>query len=88
MTLSLVYSFNNLELDDFEENLELIDLEHDDLDLFSILCITSPSLNQLWTLWFNENTSSSISANHNSSVQLSSKSIISWLISLTNMSLN
>ena len=47
MTLSLVYSFNNLELDDFEENLELIDLEHDDLDLFSILCITSPSLNQL-----------------------------------------
>ena len=68
MALSLVDSFDDLELDDLDDDLELVDLEHDDLDFFSILCISSPSLNQLWTLCLNENTFSSMSVNYNSPV--------------------
>ena len=36
-------------------------MEHDDLDFFSVLCISSPSLNQLWTLCLHEKTLSSMS---------------------------
>ena len=68
MALSLVDSFDNLELDDLDDDLELVDLEHDYLDFFSIPCISSPSLSQLWTLCLNEDTFSSMSVNHNSSV--------------------
>ena len=81
MALSLVDSVDDLELVDLDDDLKLVDLEHDDLDFFSILCISSPSLNQLWILCLNENTFSLMSVNHNSFVQLSSNSIISWLIS-------
>ena len=57
MSLSLVSSFDDLELDDLDDDLELIDLERDDLDFFfSILCISSPSLNQLRTLCLTEDT--------------------------------
>ena len=65
MALSLVNSFNDLELDDLDD-LEHVDLKHD-LNFFSILSILSPALNQLLTLCLNENTFSSISVNHNSS---------------------
>ena len=34
MSLSLVTSFDDLELDDLDDDLELIDLERDDLDFF------------------------------------------------------
>ena len=68
MALSLVDSFDDSELDDLDHDLEPVDLEHHDLDFFSILCISSPSLNQLWILCLNENTFSSMSVNHNSSV--------------------
>ena len=67
MALSLVDSFNDLELDDLDDDLELVDLQHDDLDFFSILCISFP-LNQLWIFCLNENTFSSVSVNHNSSL--------------------
>ena len=61
-------SFDDLELDDLDDDLELVDLEHDDFDFFfSVLCISSSSLNQLWTLCLNENTFSAMSVNHNSS---------------------
>ena len=56
MSLSLVGRFDDLELDDLDDDLELIDLERDYLDFFSILCISSPSLNQLWTLCLTEDT--------------------------------
>ena len=68
MAVSLVDSFDDLELDDLDDDLELVDLEHDDIDFFSILCISSASFNQLWILCLNENTFSSLSVNHNSSV--------------------
>ena len=55
MTLSLVDRLNNLEHDDLDDDLEFEDLEHD-LDFFSILCFSSPSFNQLWTLCLNEST--------------------------------
>ena len=48
MALSLVDSFDDLELDDLDDDLELVDLEHDYLDFSSIPCILSPSLSQLW----------------------------------------
>ena len=60
MALSLFDSLDDLELDDQDDDLELVELEHDDLDFFSILCILSPSLNQLWILCLNENTFSSM----------------------------
>ena len=66
MAFSLVDSFDDLDLDDLNNDLELVDLEHDDLDFFSVLCISSPFLDQLWTLLLNENTFSSMSMNHNS----------------------
>ena len=47
MALSLVDSFDDLELDDLDDDLELADLEHDYLDFFSISCISTPSLSQL-----------------------------------------
>ena len=62
MALSLVDGFDDLELDDLDDDVELVDLEHDEL------CIPSPFRNQLWTLCLYENTFSSISMNHNSSV--------------------
>ena len=68
MALSLVDSFDDLELDNLDADLELLDLEHDDLDFLSFLCILSPSFNQLRPLYLNENAFSSISVNHNSSV--------------------
>ena len=68
MALSLVDSFSDLELDDLYDDLELVDLEHDNLDFLCILYISSPCLNQLWILCLNENTFSSRSVNHNSSV--------------------
>ena len=46
MALSLVDSFDDLELDDLNDELELVDLEHDDLNFFSIIYISPPSLNQ------------------------------------------
>ena len=66
MALSLVNSFNDLELNDLDD-LEHVDLEHN-LNFFSILSILFPALNQLLTLCLNENTFSSISVNHNSCV--------------------
>ena len=60
MALSLFDSLDDLELDDLDDDLELVELEHHDLDFFSILCILSPSLNQLWILCLNENTFSSM----------------------------
>ena len=66
MAFSLVGSFGDLELDDLNNDLELVDLEHDDLGFFAVLCISSPFLGQLWTLFLNENTFSSMSVNHNS----------------------
>ena len=68
MALSLVDSFDDLELDDLDDDLELVDVEHDDLHFFSILYISSPSFNQLWTLCINGNTFSSMSVNDNSFV--------------------
>ena len=65
MALSLVDGFDDLELDDLDDDVELVDLEH---DFFSVLCISSPSRNELWTLCLYENTFSSKSMNHNSSV--------------------
>ena len=59
MAFSLADSFDDLEFDNLDDDLELVDLEHDGLDFFSILCISSPSLNQLWILYLNENTFSS-----------------------------
>ena len=68
MAFSLVDSFDDLELDDLNNDSEFVDLEHDDLDFFSILCISSAFLDQLLTLFLNENTFSSVSVNHNSYV--------------------
>ena len=68
MAFSLVDSFDDLELDDLNNDLEFVDLEHDDLDFFSILFISSAFLDQLLTLFLNENTFSSVSVNHNSYV--------------------
>ena len=38
------------ELDNLDDGLELVDLEHDDFNFFSVFCGSSPSFNQLWTL--------------------------------------
>ena len=34
MTLSLVDSFDEFEIDDLDDEMELVDLEHDDFDFF------------------------------------------------------
>ena len=50
MALSLDDSFDDLKLDNLDDSMELEDLEPDDLNLFSVLSISSPSFCQLWIL--------------------------------------